>query len=280
MDPLQREIYDFIETKYVKSFQNDSSAGVRDFLNRAKLIRLRQAATNPALLLKPLAEAFDKEDFESVPNGGGKLPDEFQDDSYVLSKIRHYAEYQTPKKFIEVKRLFEEQILPVGGKVIVWTIFIQNAKGLQKFFANEGVPARLLIGEVEQSEREAIIDKFNDPLNSEFRVVIANPFAVSESISLHKGCHNAIYMEPQPDESDLIQLNKAKSGKRESGKRENGRGRIQANRGRRELEVRSQKSEARSGWRIQANPTYSKLLKPNRESEKAESGKRWRGNPT
>jgi SNF2 family DNA or RNA helicase len=25
--------------------------------------------------------------------------------------------------------------------------------------------------------------------------VIANPFTVAESISLHKGCHNAIYME-------------------------------------------------------------------------------------
>ena len=28
-----------------------------------------------------------------------------------------------------------------------------------------------------------------------FRVIIANPFAVAESISLHKACHNAIYLE-------------------------------------------------------------------------------------
>jgi SNF2 family DNA or RNA helicase len=130
-----------------------------------------------------------------MPNIGGKLPDEFQDDSYVLSKIRDYAKHQTPKKFVEIKQLFEGKILPADGKVIVWTIFIQNAKGLQKYLADAGIASRLLIGEVEQSERELIVDKFNDPTNFEFRVVIANPFAVSESISLHKGCHNAIYME-------------------------------------------------------------------------------------
>ena len=44
-------------------------------------------------------------------------------------------------------------------------------------------------------ERVSIIRKFNDPTNMDFNVVIANPFSVSESISLHKGCRNAIYLE-------------------------------------------------------------------------------------
>jgi SNF2 family DNA or RNA helicase len=195
MDSDQREIYDFIETRYVKSFQSDGSASVKDFLNRAKLIRLRQAATNPALLLKPLAEAFDVEDDQSMPSINGQLPDEFQEDSHVLSKIRNYSKHQKPRKFTEIKKLFETKIFPSNGKVIVWSIFIQNAKGLQSYLDANGISSRLLIGEVEQSEREQIIDEFNDPANFNFRVVIANPFAVSESISLHKGCHNAIYME-------------------------------------------------------------------------------------
>jgi SNF2 family DNA or RNA helicase len=29
----------------------------------------------------------------------------------------------------------------------------------------------------------------------DFQVVIANPFTIGESVSLHKGCHNAIYLE-------------------------------------------------------------------------------------
>jgi len=193
MDPDQREIYDFIETKYVRSFQGDSSGGVKDLLNRARLIRLRQAATNPSLLLKPLAEAFDSEDEQSPLYR--HLPNEFQEDSYVVAKIRNYSKQHVPAKFVNVRKLYEESVVPLNGKVIVWSIFIQNAKELQSYLASAGIRAELLIGEVEQLERERIIDAFDDPSNDEFRVVIANPFAVSESISLHHGCHNAIYLE-------------------------------------------------------------------------------------
>lgn len=195
MDADQRDIYDFIEAGYVKSFQQDGSAGLKDFLNRARLIRLRQAGTNPSLLLKPIAEAFDDEDDLSMRSFNQHLPDEFQDDSFVVEKIRSYSKNIIPKKFAEIKSIFESKVLPQNGKVIIWSIFIQNAKQLSSYLAANGIESRLLIGEIVQSEREAVIDSFNDPENKDFRVVIANPFAVSESISLHKGCHNAIYME-------------------------------------------------------------------------------------
>ena len=80
------------------------------------------------------------------------------------------------------------------GKVIVWTIFIQTAKRFKEFLSADGIDSRLLIGEVEQAARVRTIEKFNDPENQDFKVVIANPFSVSESISLHKGCHNALYI--------------------------------------------------------------------------------------
>ena len=41
--------------------------------------------------------------------------------------------------------------------------------------------------------------------NSDFHVVIANPFSVSESISLHNGCHNAIYMERDYNAANFLQ---------------------------------------------------------------------------
>ncbi|MBT9138378.1 MAG: hypothetical protein DDT31_00938 [Syntrophomonadaceae bacterium] len=205
MDSHQREIYDFIETKYVRFFENNSTAAAKDILNKAKLIRLRQAVTNPALLLKPIVETLNNEDYESRIYANGNLPDEFQDDSTVLSKIYNYQKIETPKKFVEVKKLLEEQILANNGKAIIWTIFIQNAKQLQEYLNNNGIASKLLIGEVEQTDREVIIDKFNDPNDSEFQVVIANPFAVSESISLHKGCHNAIYMERDYNCSNFLQ---------------------------------------------------------------------------
>lgn len=205
MDLHQREIYDFIETKYIRSFEKNSSAGVKDMLNKAKLIRLRQAATNPSLLLKPIINTLNHEDYDSYTNFGGKLPDEFQDDSSVLSKIYNYHKIKIPQKFIAVKDIIEKNIFPENKKVIIWTIFIQNAKQLQKYLLDYGLSSKLLIGEVEQNDRELVIEDFNDPTNLEFSIIIANPFSVSESISLHKGCHTAIYLERDYNCSSFLQ---------------------------------------------------------------------------
>ncbi|MBP6856551.1 MAG: DEAD/DEAH box helicase [Candidatus Pacebacteria bacterium] len=205
MDLLQREIYDFVENKYIKQFKNNSSAAVKDLLNKAKLIRLRQASTNPSLLLKPISENLDPDDYGQGIDFNKDMPDEFQDDSHIISKIMKYANNETPMKFIAIKKLLEEKIFVGNGKVIIWTIFIQNAKELQNFLLKSNIKSKLLIGEIVQSDREVIIDMFNNPLNTEFQVIIANPFSVSESISLHKGCHNAIYMERDYNCSNFLQ---------------------------------------------------------------------------
>ncbi len=204
MDPRQREIYDFIETKYIRSFRANGSATIKDFLNKAKLIRLRQAATNPALLQKPIEETLDEED-ETTFGIRESIPEEFQDDSVILAKIRDYSSTSVPRKFEEIHKLLNDEIINRKQKAIIWTIFIQNAKGLQNYLENQGISSKLLIGEVDQGDREKIIEKFNDPRNLEFQVVIANPFAVAESISLHKGCHNAIYMERDYNCSNFLQ---------------------------------------------------------------------------
>lgn len=205
MDQRQREIYDFIETKYIRSFQQDSSGTVKDTLNKAKLIRLRQAAINPALLTKPIRETLSADDIESRGQYMDSLPEEFQDDSEILSKIFGYSQDNVPSKFSAVYDLISGSIIPKQGKVIIWTIFIQNAKELQNFLKDKGISSQLLIGEVEQNDREDIIRKFNNPDNLDFQVVIANPFSVSESISLHKGCHNAVYLERDYNCANFIQ---------------------------------------------------------------------------
>ncbi len=208
MNSRQREIYDFIESTYIKSFRHNSSATVKDILNKAKLIRLRQAATNPSLLAKPLKDALynNPELGEVDPNTRFlNYSDELIDDSEFFHHISHYSEHETPQKFVEVKKLLEANISCKKDKFIIWTIFIQNAKSLQSYLGNNSFPSKLLIGEVAQEDREPIIAKFNNPENSDFQVVIANPFAVSESISLHKGCHNAIYLERDYNCANFLQ---------------------------------------------------------------------------
>lgn len=197
MDNHQRRIYNFIETKYIKSFEQNTSATAKDVLNKAKLIRLRQASINPALLMKPLKDTLEINDsfWDRDPSVNYINYDEFPDDSEIVKMIYNFEKTTIPSKFEATKELLQNNVFKRDEKAIIWTIFVQNAKELQKYLIDYGIKSKLLIGEVPQEEREIIIDKFNNPNNDEFNVVIANPFSVSESISLHKGCRNAIYIE-------------------------------------------------------------------------------------
>jgi len=202
MNIWQREIYDFIEAEYIPSFQKNNSATVKDTLNRAKLIRLRQASTNPSLLLKPLQGSLEELDPNYVIS---QDVNEYIDDSEFIERVRDYSKHETPQKFIRILQLLSSEIIPNAEKVIIWTIFVQNAEELQLYLDNNKIASRLLIGKIEQNEREITIDKFNNPDDLEFQVVIANPFSVAESISLHKGCHNAIYLERDYNCSNFLQ---------------------------------------------------------------------------
>jgi SNF2 family DNA or RNA helicase len=87
-------------------------------------------------------------------------------------------------------------------KVVVWCNFIGALKLIQKHFQKLKVDCEVLYGEtpveqtsVEQGEtRERLINRFKDA-KSGLDVLIANPGACAESISLHKTCHHAIYYD-------------------------------------------------------------------------------------
>ena len=213
MGEVQREIYDYIESNYVDYFQSsiEQNNDPMMSLTRARMIRLMQVATNPALLQKPIEDFYN----------GLEVPDEvFVDDSKFLAKILEYNDLETPAKYVAIIQLVQ-QIIDEGGKVIIWGTFIQTIKTLQTHLTNKGILSELLIGEVpvetqvgfysgepdnsdEIMSRERIVREFHDP-NSSFKVIIANPFAVAESISLHKACHNAIYMERNFNAATFLQ---------------------------------------------------------------------------
>ena len=207
MSPNQRTIYDYIEDNYVESFKRSPSANIKDILNRAKLIRLRQAATNPSLLQRPIIESLEQgvDGYDADPNIDVALYGDVEQHDYtIMQLIQSYGSSEVPSKFGKILELVTK-ICGANEKVLIWTIFIQNAKQLQTFLKSEGFASKLLIGEVPQEERESIIFHFNNPTDDSIKIVIANPFSVAESISLHKGCHNAIYLERDYNASNFIQ---------------------------------------------------------------------------
>lgn len=206
MGPIQHEIYKFIEEKYLSYFiGNERTLSLSSELTKARFIRLMQAATNPDLLRYPLETFFHEQ---------GLNDELYIDDTEIVKKIFHYVDLEGyPKKFLVVKDLIVD-LLSKSEKVIVWGTFILNIKQLQEYLSKHGIESRLLIGEVpvERDDvpmenvltREKIIREFHDP-DAPFKVIIANPFAVSESISLHQACHNAIYLERTFNATHFIQ---------------------------------------------------------------------------
>lgn len=197
MHDNQRKIYDLIEGKYITDIATNKDLETKRFVVKARLIRLMQAATNPELLRQPLA------DF--AVNEGIDLSVVDEDDAFISQLLSNIKE-EVPAKFEKCVELIKD-IVGRGEKVVIWACYIKTIEQLTSYFDKCGINSRALYGATpvatdgmsEEDEgyeltREAIIREFHKD-NSEFSVIIANPFAVAESISLHKVCHNAIYLE-------------------------------------------------------------------------------------
>jgi SNF2 family DNA or RNA helicase len=204
MSESQRRLYDIIERKFVHELSSVQEKSIYNSLARARIIRLMQVASNPLLLQESLSQI---DDFE--------LTSDFEDDSIFLSDIKDLYSDSIPSKFVEtgsiVKRVIEQ-----NEKIIIWCCFTKSISMLSEYLKSIGIANRILQGSTpiereiqndssfEEETRESIIRDFHDP-DSSFKVIIANSFAVSESISLHKACHNALYFERSFNASHYIQ---------------------------------------------------------------------------
>lgn len=205
MGEAQRRIYDVIEKKYMSDIVSSKDTGFQQDLIKARLIRMMQAATNPNLLSVPLQNFASLEGFDA---------EAVAEDTSLIKDVLEYSENETPAKFIKAKELIE-RILSEGGKVVVWAIYVKNILDFAEYLLANGIQCKTLYGATpvatgdEEDDdavetREKIIEEFHKD-DSSFSVIIANPFAVSESISLHKVCHNAIYMERSFNAAHFIQ---------------------------------------------------------------------------
>ena len=204
MGATQRRIYDIIEKRYMNEIVSNKDDWFRRDLVKARLLRLMQAATNPSLLSVPLKDFIQVEDFDLA---------QVEDDSSLITDVLQYEKSETPAKFVKARELIE-LIIAKGEKVVVWAIYIKNIIDFEHYLLAHGIPCKTLYGatpvasgdenEEDVETREKIIAEFHKP-DSTFKVIIANPFAVSESISLHKVCHNAIYIERSFNAAHFIQ---------------------------------------------------------------------------
>lgn len=207
MGTYQRQIYDMIEKKYVDSIMKDgtidTSSKFKALILRAKMIRLLQAATDPTMLTLPLQDfLYDEDIVDNIPAEAYSAINDID----LISEILTYSKNEIPAKYVTTCNLVIE-IIGKGGKVVIWASFIHTIMELKTYLRSQGIQAQELYGaipvekqgmddseETDELTRERIVREFQKP-DCPYKVIIANPFAVAESISLHKACHNAIYIE-------------------------------------------------------------------------------------
>lgn len=205
MTENQRNLYDVLEERTMASLGGADKSPYLQKLRQAKMIRLMQLATNPALLRTSLTNVYDESGLSYL---------ESEEDKAFIQNISQFIKDETPTKFIKAADL-AEGIINNGGKVVIWATFVKNILDLKEYLNSRGIATRELYGatpvesnssdsEAEAFTREAIVREFNTD-HSSFNVIIANPFAVAESISLHKKCHNAIYVERSFNAAHFIQ---------------------------------------------------------------------------
>ena len=184
MSPYQANIYKALSVKFISelSLMPEEGHQLREW-RKAKMVRLLQTASNPTLLAKR------SDEFGVPPLSGEGVS--------VLQLLEDYPKYEKPAKFEVAERLIRK-LLSTDHKVLLWTSFILNIQMLQKQL--DDLKPLILYGAVPQDETE------NEELNREqqirtFResktpiVLLANPAACAESISLHKFCRHAIYLD-------------------------------------------------------------------------------------
>ncbi|NVN18263.1 DEAD/DEAH box helicase family protein [Muricauda sp. HICW] len=191
MNPLEKRIYNLIKSKIHELSKDDfiNNEQILSKLWKGRMIRMRQATSYPKLLLKSL------EDYSE---------DLLDENVNIANIIRAYDDLETPGKLEylteKVKNLNNQ-----NKKVLIWSNFIGTLELLKSHFIKENLHSELIYGKtpvkkngifevLEEKTREEIRDEFVDP-ESGLDILIANPAACAESISLHKTCFHAFYYD-------------------------------------------------------------------------------------
>ncbi|MEU3261302.1 DEAD/DEAH box helicase [Streptomyces albidoflavus] len=174
---LHREIYDALVGRYSAR----ASAEREDFdaLGKA-MLRLLMAATSPALL----GEAESR--YEPLTYRVPPLRVPASDSLFTL--MRDLPSYELSPKYKEALKVVSENAT-AGRKTLVWTTFVRSLTTMERLFAAFG-PAVVHGG---TQDREEQIRRFRtDP---DCMVLLSNPATLGEGISLHRDCHDAVYVD-------------------------------------------------------------------------------------
>jgi len=206
MTGTQADIYQLIRNRLRDQLDDaETWEDKLDALRRARPIRLLQAASNPDLLNHP----DDAYRLARVPPTSPTL----------MERLMRFAATDRPAKS-DAALTIVRGLIEGCEKVVCWSNFVRNLDSFSELLRRElGIPVFQVDGRVpaaddplqdreegdvaEDDTREQRIDQFlsvNGPA-----ALVTNPATSSESISLHRACHNAIYLDRTYDAALFFQ---------------------------------------------------------------------------
>lgn len=183
LGPVQFELYQLLRSETARILTNMKREDLISFRRLGRhVIRLLQMVSNPMLIT---SNDEYPEETDIIPPGTRKW-----------ELLTEFANYEKPIK-IEYVINKVKQLTSKDRKVIIWSVFVRNIELLERLLLNLGAVS--IYGAIETGDeneahtREGRIRRFHE--DPDCKVMIANPAACGEGISLHKICHNAIYLD-------------------------------------------------------------------------------------
>ena len=189
MNKHEKRVYDSIldkiRTVSKSDYFRDLDLTLR--LRRGRMIRLRQCLSYTKLLSSAL-DGYDENLYE--------------DNLSLAGLIHGYDGLETPGKLEFLVEIVND-LRSKGEKIVIWSNFVGTLQLIKSTLTDLGHGVHLIYGAtpLEKSNsddneitREKCIREFINR-ESGMDVLVANPAACAESISLHKTCSNAIYYD-------------------------------------------------------------------------------------
>lgn len=177
MSNPQLALYSILREKVLAQKSLLSKKNVEGLMHmRTSVVRLLQASVNPTLALTKVIDDIDKEK-----------------SSVIVSQLLENPISPKMQAAINIARDNAQK----KEKTLIWTIFRDTIDLLEEQLAD--LNPMVLHGGISSGDendietREARIKRFHE--DPTCHVIIANPAAVSEGISLHTVCHNAVYVD-------------------------------------------------------------------------------------
>ncbi len=191
MNPIEKQIHEAIITK-IKNYpikQYHQNIEFIKKIRRARILRLRQNCSYVKNLLT------------AIPSDMKDVKEDLTDG--IANLISNYDDKEIPAKIEALKSL----VLPIiksRKKVLIWSSHLKTMDLIKKHLIFEKLNVELINGKTDLKKRDDIKNQFNNK-NSDLDIIVANPQACSESISLHKACNNAIYYDQNYNTAEFIQ---------------------------------------------------------------------------